>query len=233
MNNVIIHAGDIGDAIAMLPTLRKLGGGNIVFAPLLDGKFKGRESMKGARFEALKPLLEAQPYIGSVTWEDAPLAFTHDLRDFRQDERPGESLLEWQARYLGITPSAAPWLQCARSEVSLGRAVVSRSLRYRNGGFPWNAVLNRHRHPIFIGLEEEYVDFQRHCGRAEFIRTPDLLTAAEIIAGADIFIGNQSAPFWIAAGLGVRILQESWPPQPNSQIVRPNARYMIRGPFNL
>lgn len=231
--NVFAHSGDIGDIIAALPTMRSLGGGDIVIGPLLEGQFKGRESMKGARFEAIKPLLEAQPYIGSVTWHDNPQAYTHDFRDFRQQEQYGESLLEWQARYLGVTASTDPWLTCRRSEKSIGRAVIARSLRYRNPGFPWNVVLHKHKEPIFIGLKEEYEDFQKNNRGVEFIQTENLLEAAELINGADIFIGNQSCPFWIAAGLGQRLIQEGWPQQPNSQIKRPNARYLIRGPFSL
>jgi hypothetical protein len=210
-----------------------MGGGDIIFTERIEGKMKGRESMKGARFEAIKPLLEAQPYIGSVKWEDSPQEFTHDFRDFRQQEQYGESLLEWQARYLGVTASTDPWLTARRSEKSIGRAVVSRSLRYRNPGFPWNVALHKHKEVIFVGLREEYEDFIKTCGRAEYVPTNDLLEVAELINGADIFIGNQSCPFWIAAGLGQRLIQEGWPQQPNSQVKRPNARYLIRGPFQL
>lgn len=231
--NVFVHSGDIGDIIAALPTISALGGGDIIITERLDGKMKGRESMKGSRFEAIQPLLEAQPYIGNVSWQDAPARFTHDFRDFRNDEQYGESLLDWQARYLGVEASTAPWLQCRRSPVSLGRPVIARSLRYQNPGFPWNVVLSRHKNPIFVGLPEEHAAFEKTGNRAEFIETKNLLECAEIIAGADIFIGNQSAPFWIAAGLGVRLIQEGWPQQPNSQVRRPNARYLIRGPFSL
>lgn len=233
MNNVFIHAGDIGDIIACLPTIRAMGGGEIAITERIDGKMKGRESMKGARYEAIKPLLEVQPYIQGVRWEDAPTQYTHDFRDFRQDEQYSENLMDWQARYLGVKASSAPWLIAMRSEISLGRAVVSRSMRYRNPGFPWNAFLHKHKNPIFIGLREEYEDFDRNVGRAEYVETKNLMEAAEIIAGAEVFIGNQSAPFWIAAGLGVRIIQEGWPQQPNSQVRRPNARYLIRGPFTV
>jgi len=231
--NVFCHSGDLGDIIAALPSMRALGGGDIVIGPLLDGQFKGRESMKGARFDAIKPLLEEQPYIVSVTWEDSPKAFTHDFRDFRQQEQYGESLVDWQARYLGVTVSTDPWLTCRRSEKSIGRAVIARSMRYRNPGFPWSAVLHKYKERIFVGLKEEYDDFKRNNRGVEFVPTSNLLELAEVINGADIFIGNQSCPFWIAAGLGQRLIQEGWPQQPNSQIKRANTQYLIRGPFSL
>lgn len=235
MRNVFCHSGDIGDCLASLPTMRALGGGDIIIGP--PGPHQGRETLKGARIDALRPLLESQAYIGSVTWMDEPSGFSHDFRAFRQAPREyGEtvSLLEWQARYLGATVSDAPWLRAVRSPVSLGRTVVARSLRYQNPGFPWHVAMSKNRNCVFVGLEDEYKAFSRTVSSAvEFVPTKDLLELAEVIGGAQLFIGNQSCPFWIAAGLGVPIIQESWPTDPNSQIKRPNARYLIRGNMTL
>lgn len=233
MNACIAHSADLGDIIASLPCARALGGADYVIGPILDGAMRGRESLKGPRFEALKPLLEAQPYIGKVQWSDAPSSFSHDLRDFRHKEEYGESLLNWQARHLGLQVSTAPWLQAMRSEVSLGRCVISRSLRYRNPAFPWNLIVAKNRNCLFVGLEEEYDDFRRSVGNIEYYPTKNLLELAEVIAGASLFAGNQSAPFWIAAGLGVQTIQETFPQSPNSQIERSNARYYMRGVFHL
>lgn len=233
MRNVFCHSGDLGDCIAALPTMKALGGGDVICGPIIAAKFHGRESLKGARFDALKPLLESQPYIGKVEWQDEPRGFSHDLREFRQDERMGESLLDWQARHLGMSVASDPWLSAIRSPVAIGRTVIARSLRYRNRGFPWNVVMHKHRNCLFVGTEEEHDDFKRAIAPVEFHPTKDLLELAEVIAGAHLFVGNQSCPFWIAAGLGVQIIQETFPQSPNSQIKRPNARYLMRGPFTL
>lgn len=231
--NVFSHSGDLGDVIAALPAIREMGGGDIVLCPS-SGKDQGRESLHGARYEAIKPLLLAQPYIHDVRWEKDPKNVTHDMRGFRVNYQLGESLLDWQARFLGIEASDAPWLTAVRSSVSIGRTVIARSLRYHNPGFPWHVILNKHRNVLFVGTEEEHKAFQVFAGRPiDYHPTKNLLELAEIIGGSHLFVGNQSCPFWIAAGLGVNLIQESWPHSPNSQIRRPNARYMIRGPFSL
>lgn len=230
-NRVFKHTGDLGDIVAALPSIRALGGGNIVICP--QGTGQGRESLKGARFESIKPLLEAQPYIGRVEWQDTPQECTHDFSGFRVNQQYGENLLDWQGRFMGVTPSHDPWLTCIRSGKSLGRTVIARSQRYHNPGFPWHVVLHKHRNCLFVGLESEHFEFCRTVGRVEFMPTNNLLELAEVIAGANLFVGNQSCPYWVAAGLGVPIIQESWPHSPNSQVHRPNAKYLIRGPFSL
>lgn len=230
--NKFCSRGDLGDAIALLPTIRALGGGSIVFGPH-TGKLQGREEMRGSRFEAIKPILEAQPYIGSVTWQEVPKGITHDLTNFRSIWAPGCTLLELQSKYLGVTVSDAPWLWAMRSPKSLGRTVFARSPRYQNPQFPWNALAQKHRNALFVGSEGEYEAFRGLVGNIEFCPTPDLLTLAEIIAGCSLFVGNQSCPFWIAVGLGVPLIQETWPHDPNSIVKRPNARYLMRPPFIL
>lgn len=230
--NRFLHRGDFGDAIAALPTMKALGGGDVLFVPH-GARGQGRESIQGARFETIKPLLEAQPYIGKVEWSDTPQPCSHDFSDFRRDERPGESLLDWQARYFGITVPADPWLTALRSPTGIGRTVIARSLRYRNPGFPWHVVMAKHKSCLFVGSEDEHKDFCRTIRQVEFAPTKNLLELAEIIGGAHLFVGNQSCPFWIAAGLGVGLIQETFPQSPNSQVRRPNARYLMRGPFSL
>lgn len=230
--NRFLHRGDLGDAVAALPTMKALGGGDVLFVPH-GAKGQGRESIEGARFEAIKPLLEAQPYIGRVEWSDTPLPCSHDFSDFRTGEIRGESLLDWQARYLGVSASTDPWLTALRSPVSIGRTVVARSLRYRNPGFPWHAVMSKHKNCLFVGTGDEHQDFCRSIKRIDFAPTSNLLELAEIISGAHLFVGNQSCPFWIAAGLGVQLIQEVFPQSPNSQVRRANARYLMRGPFSL
>lgn len=230
--NTFLSTGDLGDAIAMLPCVRSAGKSNIVFCPQTK-PMQGRESMKGGRFEAIRPLLEAQPYIGKVEWKENPAKASHDMRDFRQAWAPGENLIELQARYIGLEVSDAPWLQCMRSPASLGRPVFARSPRYHNPQFPWHVCMTKYRNALFVGAKGEHEAFEAAFGRVEFCPTGDLLALAEVIAGCSIFVGNQSCPFWIAAGLGVPLIQECWPHDPNSQVRRPNARYLMRGPFIL
>lgn len=225
------HAGDLGDCIASLATIRAMGScGDIA---IFERPGSHRESMRGARYEALKPLLEAQPYIGSVEWSNEPVATPYDFSTFRHDFVAGENLAEWQARHVGVTITMDPWLVARRSEKGIGRTIVARSMRYQNRDFPWRRLVAEHRNKIlFVGLPEEHKAFQVSNGAiVEYCSTGNLLELAEIINGADLFIGNQSCPFWIAAGLGVPLIQEVYPLAQNSIVKRRNARYFNRPPF--
>lgn len=219
--NTYFTAGDLGDVIAMLPILRAVSGGSIVIGDH-TGPNQGRESMKGTRFDAIKPLLECQPYVHSVSWGEFEHGMTN-LSNFRTDHRYGENLISWQARHIGVAVSEEPWLTVER--IQHGRPVVSRSLRYP-GSFDWKRALQTHgRNALFVGLKEEHEVFQKNFGRIEWRPTRDLLELAQVIAGGTLLIANQSCPFWIGAGLGVPIMQETFHGDPNSIIRRPNCVY--------
>lgn len=222
------HQGDIGDIIAALPILRSLGGGSIVISesPHNDRARAPRETMRGARYEAIKPLLEAQPYVESVEWQDEPTGITHDLSNFRTvPPLRGENLAERQARFLGVQISLDPWLSVPAVEPH-GKTVLARSLRYHNFFFPWGELIQKNAPVVFVGLPEEHRALQNETHwNMPYEPTANLLELAQLIAGARLTIANQSAPFWIAAGLGVPLIQESWPTDLNSIVPRDNAVY--------
>ena len=61
------------------------------------------------------------------------------------------------------------------------------------------------RQAVFVGLESEYVAFQQQIGWDIPWRTcTSQLELAQVIAGADMFIGNQSQALALAIGLGQR-----------------------------
>lgn len=214
------HSGDLGDIIAALPTVRALGGGDFIIGHKPNGQ---RESLRGPRFEALAPLLLAQPYIASVRWGD-PVPGCIDFSDFRHCPHDGMNIAYWQAKYVGAVISMEPWL-AVRAPVH-GRAVVARSPRYHNPEFPWRTLLPRLVDPLFIGFPDEHDAFCKAVGwRVEHAPTSTLLETARLIAGARVFVGNQSAPFWIAIGLGTPTIQETWLEGANSVVHRKGAHY--------
>jgi hypothetical protein len=75
---------------------------------------------------------------------------------------------------------------------------------------------------IFVGIQSEHDEFVGLFGFIPRIETPTLLDAARIIAGARVFIGNQSCPMAIAIGLGVNVIQEVWEPDANCLFRRDN-----------
>lgn len=224
----LLHTGDLGDLVGSLPILRSLGGGEIVVSEsrFTDRGRAPRETMRGARYEAIRPLLLAQPYVTAVSWQDEPQGVTHDLSHFRQlPFKKGENLATWQARYVGVEIDLEPWLTVP-DFVQHDKTVISRSLRYHNFFFPWGELIYKAAPVVFVGLESEHVAFQQETKwNMPFQATKDLLELAQVIAGAKLFLGNQSAPFWIAAGLGISLIQESWIGDLNSIVERPNAIY--------
>lgn len=220
-----LHHGDLGDIVAALPSIRGIGKGNLILSDCGTGR---RESLKGERFNLIRPLLEVQPYISGVKWEDHPQDITHDFTDFRAlPHQKGETLAHWQARLVGATISLDPWLTVSEPERH-GKIVIARSGRYHNRDFPWHQIIRKigPERCLFVGLKSEHETFRRQFRMApEYRQTRDLLELARVIAGAECFVGNQSCPFWIAAGLGVPLIQETWPQRPDSVVPRGNALY--------
>ena len=221
------HTGDAGDIIAALPVMRQLGGGDLVIGAGKLGTI--REPMKGARYEAIRPLLEAQPYIKSVCYDEHPEGVTHDFSRFRElDETLGQNLASWQARYFGRGVDLSPWISLTRKVLKTGKTLFARSPRYHNPEFPWKELLAKHKeNSRFVGFGVEIEEFRNEFGPIQHIPTTDLLHLAEMIAGCDLFIGNQSCPCWIAMGLGVPVIQEVWPEHPNSIIPRSNSQFIF------
>lgn len=220
---VMRHSGDIGDIIAALPILRAQGGGKMVLFFDKDAP-KGmcaRESLKGKRFEMLKPLLEVQPYVHGVEWND-DISIGRE-ESFRETARPKyESLLERQANHVGQVVDTSPWLVVPNVQQH-NRIICARSPRYHNPfGFPWREVGETYRDQLlFIGLPDEHKAFEEVMGRkVERADTPNFLEIARLIAGAPQFMGNQSSPLWVAMGLGVKVICEGCPDHPNSEIPR-------------
>lgn len=227
MTNTFGHTGDLGDIIAGMPVMRALEGGSVVLSNNHAVINSGRENLHGARYEAIKPLLEAQPYISGVEWRDSLEGVTHDFSVFRHHERFGENIIDSQARHFGMQVDNTPWLTVTPSQKLKGRVVMARSQRYHSDWFPWREIAALVGDTaLFVGMPSEHAEFEQTIGRSiEHVLTENLLELAEIIAGSKLFIGNQSCPFWIAAGLGVPIIQEVLPNIPNAIVVRNNAFY--------
>jgi hypothetical protein len=222
-----LHPGDIGDAIAALPVIREQGGGHLIFRNHPEATTcRFYREIKGPKFESLKPLLESQDYILSVRYHDRDSA-DYDMTHFRVKYVPERTLTEAHEEYLGFPRSdMSPWLKVEPAAETKDRVIVARSSRYHTQGFPWKEYADKYGdRMLFIGHHEEHSDFQRLVGRTvELAVTPDFLRIARLIAGSELFIGNQSAPFWVAAGLGHPLIQERW--NLDSTIPRDNALYI-------
>lgn len=225
--STFFHTGDLGDIIACLPIIRVMDGGKIVIG-FREGPGFCRESMKGARFESIRPLLEAQEYIQGVSWGKYEEGMV-DFSTFRKTPSNGQSLVLRQARHLGILVSLEPWLHVQANPATAGRVICARSKRYRNPQFLWRGLLDQHGDSVlFVGSPDEHEQFQiDHDRVVTYFPTDNLLSLAEAIAGARLFIGNQSCPFWIAAAMGAPLIQETSDKVQDSIIERENASYPL------
>jgi len=228
--NTFKHSGDIGDTILCLPTIRALGGG-ILYLSELD---RTRVRMNDAVFNSLAPLLRAQPYIKAVERYSGQ-SVKYDLDEFRDfwaaNRRWGRGIASYCLGMYGLPDSEAntPWITVPATSKHVGRpVVVHRSLRYRNPHFPWDRIVETYgKRMLLIGVKEEWDDWFKEFGEGfTTIETANLLEVAMIIAGCQLFIGNQSAPCAIAEGLKHHMIQATDPFDPTSVFKRRNAQYI-------
>lgn len=228
-DNVFFHVADIGDIIAALAIIKHMGGGSIVIGPLPNRPMSGRESMRGARYEALRPLLESQPYVKSVEWVEEKPEGAVDFSDFRKNHVPGDNLLKWQSRHVGLdNVPEDPWLTV---DPIAGPAIFARSHRYNNPRFPHRVCFDKHPDAVFIGTADEHAAFQQHLGCSiPHRKTADFLEVARLMAGCERAFVGQSAPLWCALGVGAPIAMEVCPDESiqNCIIVRENIRFIGR-----
>lgn len=239
-NRTFVHDGHCGDILASLPTIRACGGGKLVItnhhlAPGAWRPMRGEWRGIPSAYECLKPLLDVQPYIAGVEWQDHPTNFTHDLREFRRYYSNDHSLALAHAKYVGVSQiDYSPWLHVTPHQFPLKTVLFSRTQRHRNEVSPVDyRLLMDHAKKIhdcqiaFVGVEVEWQEFRRSFGEIEFLPTTDLLDVARLIAGAEQFVGNPSVLMWIAMAMGIPVIQETEhvagiPPVFDAIIPRPN-----------
>lgn len=202
------HSGDLGDVLYALPSMRELGRGDLY----LNSR-PWTAKMTEARAAVLRPLLEAQDYVGQVIHGDAP-AGEHfvNFSTFRNGGIFfGLNLMEHQSEWVNANASPEPWLKVSPSARARGRVVCHRSPRYQNPYFRWDLIGEAFgTKMLFVGMPHEVEELRRVTKvHAEYEITQDYLELAKLIAGADLFIGNQSSPMALAIGLGVPFIQET------------------------
>lgn len=191
---------------------------------------------------AFSPLANAQPYI-----RECRIIRDDDQVDWRSEDfrkagyNRGNTLLGAHLDHLilthgighGINGTEA-WLSVEASKETAGRVVVNRTARYRNPSFYWDRIIRHYGYrPIFVGLEHEWREFCAYFGYVEFRPTSNLLEVASLIAGSDLFIGNQSVANAITEGLKHTSIQETSLTHPDCIFKRSNAQHSINGACRL
>jgi len=127
-----------------------------------------------------------------------------DLDAFRQCPRLFQQHFALShCEMLGVDPTVLkkPWIKVEPKREH--RIIISRGFRTRVG-YPYEGMCRNAGGDVgFVGTELEYEDFLLHypgC-KAVYTRASDLLELARVIAGAEFFMGNQSAPLAIAEAI--------------------------------
>jgi hypothetical protein len=215
-----------------MPVVRALGGGTLMIEPAVYT----RQMLTPDKWCGIDLLLKQQDYIVDVIpWPKAHFC-NYNLNDFRarmwtalrKGQGKEQHLGHWICDSHGVNRNAmdSAWLKVDPVRVKpvvIARSGPGRSAQnvYHNPRFPWHAVWQKYRNvAVFVGTADEHKVFCATCGTIPHHPTENLLEAARVIAGCDLFIGNQSAPHAIAEAMKKRIILEVWPAGANCLIFR-------------
>ena len=246
------HSGDWGDLIYAMPVMKALGGGVLFMSA--DCKFPFPMPPRSIRSPSMpfadwcnqiSPLLEAQDYVWSAKFTHAtPFSTDYDLNRFRlpwarRSSSDLHSIFRLHADAFHLTlDESQPWLMVDKF-VSLPNKpiVVNRTERYQNLSLQWTDCIRKYGDQmVFIGSPKEHELFNglgAPFKKVDYHPTKNFLEAARIIAGAKVFMGNQSSCMAIALGLGVPVVQEVWPMNGNCRLKRANAMYVESGKMDV
>lgn len=225
-HRIFSHGGDLGDLIAGLPSLVRFGGGELV----LNGNGRVREPWNPQKVERVREFLLMQEYIRGVRYADraegTPLDGWRRRRVRHRGPHPA-SITDWHLNYhrQPAWPHSHPWLTVDRPE-RVAAVVFNRTARYHGDVAVMRRELDLHRaDAVFLGTPDEWRAFVGEVGYIMRHDTPTLMDAARVIAGADLYVGNQSSLLWVAHGLQRPVVVEEWGPDPNCRLTRDGARY--------
>lgn len=218
------HSGDVGDIIYSLPAIRAMGGGTLYLAKVETT----RQMMSDTIIDMLAPLLLAQSYIDRVLPYRGEAVYC-DLDKFRPwwNAHPvyGTSIASYHLQAFGLSDDERDksWIEVAQKPAA--KVVFHRSPRYWNQHFPWKKIVDRYRkESVFVGLPEEHNYFTSKFGPVPYRRTHDFLELASVIAGAKLYVGNQSMPYAIAESMKKNSILEAFMEDPNCCFNRSNAQ---------
>lgn len=207
-------SGDLGDCVYKLGVIRRFAGGSHRLCLVDRNLVPPRTNLLTFRAEVIAPLIRAQPYIESC--ECSEEAVDLDLSHFRPHYSRSHSLMWSQFEYakvrfpeLQMDRGREAWLSATPDLDYMGRVIIARSPRYNNAAMPWAEIVKKYGERIlFVGIDAEYHNFCSAYGNVERLVLENYLKLAQVLMGAELFIGNQSSPFAVAEGLKVRRILE-------------------------
>lgn len=225
------HSGAFGDLIYSLPIVKHFGGGEFYlhlnqidwigqhyYGSPPNPYHRGRLTQQD--FEYMKSFMEAQEYITKFDVMTPQTEITHNLDRFRPVfvGHPG-NYVDIYSSVFGLvdfveTLRNTPWLTVPNPKPIPGKPIViNRTERWipPQLGPQWQtwSEMGLQNEAVFVGLPNEYEKFKRDTGwDIPYQATKTMLELAEVIAGCEHFIGNQSQALALAIGLGVDVACE-------------------------
>jgi hypothetical protein len=127
------------------------------------------------------------------------------------------NLLQFHWQSVGLPGHAdpnTPWIT-GLDKKRIADIVISRTGRY-SGSFDWSGARQYARRSVFVGLEEEWQEFRSAYFDVEFYKVSSLVDFARVVAGAKLFMGNQSFGLALASAMLVPAVAELCGPNPIS-----------------
>jgi len=221
------HSGDVGDVIYAMPIMKQLG----ITKMILDPERNYGTKMNRMLCNSVGQLLKSQ----GIDYEVAdnyvgPIDHDFDVFRERSIDLTYNHLSTAQAIAMNIDADLSePYINITDTN-PVAPVVIARSARYHNQSFDWYNLLKDIKTPIaFVGLKGEYESFinKTMLRNVTFYPTDNFYEVARIIAGAKVFIGNQSAPFAVAEGLKVNRIQETFKLVPNCKPMSDNGMSVV------
>lgn len=212
------HSGHMGDLIYALPVIKEIAKTKkcnlfirVNYSPSKKPYYKhpsGNVLISQRMYNMAVPLLEKQNYINKVsTWQNEPIDIDLDLfRSFPFNN--AFHSVRWYYHITGQFPDMTiPSLQVDTIEKYKDTIVVVRTFRGRNPLVSYS-FLNNYKNILFLGTNEEYIDFKNEVPSAEFYDVKDFLELTQIMKSAKFVITNQTFAFALADCLKIdRILE--------------------------
>lgn len=236
------HSGDYGDVIYSIDCIKRIGGGCLYLGPKQShgSKFPTPHDVVTPKWVSnIKPLLLAQDYIHDVVFVDYMPNIDYNLNKFRDYIRIDGMLWQCNMRNFGYdyTDHTHPWISIDNPiTINNHPIIVHRSSKSQvwNELFPWQDIVNVYGDRIiFIGSSREYEDFSQKYGQVHYVKTPNILNMAEYIAGAKLFIGNQSLGLALAESIKMPVIQEKCAFPSSNNFNRDDHHIIETGDFNI
>lgn len=185
-------------------------------------------------FWNIAPLVARQPYIRDVQLHRGEY-ISHNLDAFRSVGTKENNIAARHCWALGVPDDVInqQWL-FGIDPLPRAKVIINRTARYQNPLFPWQEVVDKYRDVCaFVGTLAEYWKFTAQFGYVRRVKTESLLDVARVIAGAELFIGNQSCPAAIAEGFKKPLVLEVFLEMPNTMFERDDVIYCTDGSLTL